>query len=399
MHSKHVERIHNQRADAIITAADRLGEVCDNKGDRQSIRDEVDRQEAERLAAKSKLYHQEHDRVNRARANKASREAVNSFVAQQSSLAKTCNSIDLWKARLHNKAAAAQRAEEEKQQRAASTARHATQRALQEAQQRKVDGQMQRKQKYLIKISRDAVRNEAQQIRDRVGAELDLKRLFQKQQTELANITNGHMTDVCSYERTLAALRDLAAGIKEGQTLQAIADVADHKDEEEAQRYTPDCPVEVEPLVDTEPRVLAALAGGGLGKPSPVDLYLGAAGVPGPLQHSQTAMESDIEWMVPPGRDEDETPWPMPCAPRLPSAREASTPRSAARASSRRNAPSPLLVRPLVDLRQQVGQTATQMRPHTSPAQPPNKGKLRPDSVESLRALRMIRRTGPIVKR
>lgn len=393
----HFEHAHEKRQHAITEAAKRFDRVYDHKEYKQNVQKELDQQNLQGHEYKKQLYQQERERVSRARSSKSARESVNAFVAQQSSLAKTCNSIDLWKARLHAKAAATVRAEEQQEQRAACSARYASRRALQEAQKRKVDAQMHRKQTYLIQTAKEQVKTEAQIVRNRVGAELELKRHIKGQREELDAITAENMEaeqDIAAYERTLAALRDLAGGVRHGEILEALSPDPDDSQDEALRAEQESHAANIQPLLDAEPRILAALSGGSLGKPSPVDLLHDFPALP--PSHEHLAETDAGGWPAQSARDDDETPWPAPCVSRVPT-REAATPRSPARPWSNGAAP-PLLVRPLVDLRQQVDHSSS-MRPRTSPAQPPKKGKLRPDTGDSLGALRRIRRTGPLVRR
>jgi len=374
---KHFHRKHDQRALAIVETARRVETNFEHREEKLNREFEVQRQRSERQEYQTRLIQDERIRARRGLRSRENREVANAFVAQRMSLDKTCKKIDLWKGRLQDKAEAARKVEGEKEVRDALSRRAAAKRTLQEAQKRKVDGQQERKQRYLVKLAGDQVRNDAKAVRDRVAEMRTIDRSVRTQREELLAVTsesNQGQQDVDSYERTLAALRDLAQGVRiHGQVAE------EPWAWEEGSKTTTPSPRHLvpEPLPDTEPRVRAALAGGALGTSSPVMLF---------SDSDDAAVEAHVkETPIP----DDVTPWPAPCALMMSardsraSARDTCTPRTSR--SARGLAPSPLHVRPLVDLRHQVS------RPHTSPAVP-KKG-------ESLSALRAIRRTGNIVRR
>lgn len=404
----HFTRNHEKATAAIRTAAKRFDVIYDNKEYKQNIRKEIARQDLERREQNATKNDAEHNRVKRAQVQKDSLNLANAFVAQRGSLEKTCKKIDLWKSRATDKAQAAERAELEKTQRAASSARAASQRALQEAQGRKVDGQLQRKQKYLVKIARDQVKKEATETREHVAAERDLERELICQRAELDAIrvdSRQGQHDIASYENTLTSLRELADKVRthNADALDAWQAapmswkappkaVADQEQDPSA--------TEAHALSDAEPRIRAALVGGLLGAASPLELFADFQ----PLDDYNPQQFDDIDHnhftdmrnnLDSRNVDEATTPWPMACAPMR---RDTNTPRTASRpwtssrpgTTSTRRAPSPLYVTPLTDLRQQVGSHS---------ARAPKKGDARPATMQSLAALRMIRRTGPVVRR
>lgn len=406
VHRIHFERNHNRRIDHIINEASRFDVAILNREYKQSLKDEFVRQESARREAKTEQYERARSRVEKSRAAKETRELANSFIAQQSSIAKTCTSLDLWKHKLHKKARAAANAEFMKEERAASSRRHAAQRVLAEAQKRKVDGQMERKDRYLIKISGDATEARAQAVRDRVSAELNLKRHLKQKRGELQLIESGEGheagEDVANYEHTLAALRDLAIGVRErGEIMKGLTPSPEPPASEADLESKEVGPPAMQPLLEAEPRIKAMLANGALGRASPVDFGFEDLDENDSWDAHDDFIRDDI----------DQTPWPESCAPctsqqsTVHSARERrelhspQTPRTPGKPCGRKSAPSPLLVRPLVDIRQQIDQTTMMMRPQTTPAKPPRLEKVRGDNIDNLVALRKIRRTGPLVKR
>jgi hypothetical protein len=386
-------RSHGQREEAIRHAAKRLDMMYDHKEYKQNIQCELDIQDEDRQERCQQIADGEQERRRRAGHSKKAREAANAFVAQRHTLEKTCRRIDLWKTRLQDKAEAAHRAEQEKEQRAACSARHASHRALEEAQKRKVDAQLRRKEDYLHKLALDKVKDAEAEIRDRVAAERDLMRAIKDHREELESIRAESAAGlggdaIENYEHTIASLRELAKKVKVQSEDLVSSWQADPDDPDVASRLEQTQPA-FQPMPDALPRVSAALSGGALGRASPVEDFLD-------LGTSRHSFQQQVEYLESQGvrafMEDESTPWPMPCAPMMdsPSPRGISTSRSASRPCTARTEPSPLLVRPLVDLHQQVG---------IRTARAPKKGNSRPSSQQSLAALRRIRRTGPLVKR
>jgi hypothetical protein len=255
-------------------------------------------------------------------------------------------------------------------------------------------------------MATDNVKKAAQDVRDRVAVErmIAIEQDNQREELEIiaAQTTKEVQQDISAYEQTLVALKDLASKVRGFNSdvvdnwKAASAGAALEADELDST---------LQSMPDAEPRVRAILAGGVLATAEPGNLF---PDIPpdADVSEPQERLGRDVH----PSADSEATPWPMPCAVHTSAERDALlyrdsiTPRAPScpplrphsRPRSTRTAPSPLLVRPLVDLRQQVGpQTA---RVGTAPARVPNKGASRPGTGR-LSAIRQIRRTGPVVTR
>jgi hypothetical protein len=292
-------------------------------------------------------------------------------------------------------ATASKRIEQEKVQRAACTARHASQRALQEAQRRKVEGQQRRKDVYLMKTAKEKVKSEADAIRQRVAEELDLERHIRSKRAEfeeLAAVKNrAWRPDVGGYEHTLNALRDLAEGVRlhsmQGRGSSQVLAVEDGNAKEQHGSDDGE-PEETPPLLDVEPRVLSAFKRSA--SPS-------VASTPRPICDLFPDLPEEDDDLPQPNIGEAESCnnilqssfTPASTFALTPQLGETAAPATPGRRCSSRKSPPPLLVRPLIDLRQQAGGQASPV---------PNRSA-RPGSVQSLAAIRRIRRTGPIISR
>jgi len=378
---------HVKREEAIRKEAKRLDIRTSHREYKRNLEEEINRQAMERQEHLSKVREDNRNEKDKAGVLKSARETANGFISQGLSLEKTCRRIDLWKGRVQEHTVASERIAEEKVQRSGRSGRLASYRALCEAQKRKVEVEHNRKDKYLMKLAKEKVRHDTDEVRRHVAEEHDKEQYLRekRRQFELIALESQRSgLDACGYERTLGALKDLAEGVKiHGNMMKEAL----HNTSAQTEVFDEDG--DVIPLLDTAPQVRAAL---GCATSHTSSNYLEEL-FPNLPEDEEDATEEGTRHLeaeeyanifddCPRGRS-------IPFS-ETPSTRAATrSPKTPSRPCSRpsRQSPSPLLVRPMIDLWQQASG-------HVSSV--PKKGKR---EVQSLAALRMIRRTGPLVKR
>lgn len=386
--------VHIKREEVIRTEAKRLDIRMSHKEYKKNLEVELTRQALEKKDYLSKIQEDARSKKEKIKLQKSARETANGFSSQGLSLEKTCRRIDLWKGRVQEHTAASGRIAEEKQQRLARSGRLASHRALCEAQARKVEAETRRNDKYLMQLAKERVKHDADEVRRKVAEEREHEKYLREKRNQFEQINfEAQRTDLDAggYERTLNALKELAEGVKVHGSMMKEALEQVH-----AQAEIFDEDGDIIPLLDMEPQVRAAL--GCTSHTSPKDLAelfpdLPEDKVDYPDEGSQ---QEEVEQFY---DAFDESPTVASARGRTrffaetPSTRAPTrTPKTPSRPCSRpsRRSPSPLLVRPMIDLCQQASGQVSSV---------PKKGIVVGDTPQSLGALRMIRRTGPLIKR
>jgi hypothetical protein len=384
---------HVKREQAIRIEAKRLDARMSRREYKRSMAEEIHRQALERREHLSEMrenYRREKENVG---SRRSARDAASAFLSQGLSLEKTCRRIDLWKGRVQEHAAASEKIAGEKVQRMARSGRIASYRALCEAQKRKLDAEQRRTEQYMMKLAKERVQNDADEVRRRVAEEREHELYLREKRREFEQINleaQRSGVDANGYEQTLSALKELAEGVKVHgdmmkEALHGTSGQLDDFDEDG----------DVMPFLDTAPQVRAAL-GCTTSHTSAKELEelfpnllededdhgVDATGHL-EVEEYDNVFDDSSEAPSPQGRSVLDTP-----STRAPTR----TPKTPSRPCSRpsKKSPSPLLVRPMIDLRQQASG-------HDSSV--PKKGRPGGEAVQSLAALRMIRRTGPFIKR
>merc|ERR1711933_66051 len=124
------ETAHVKREEAIRKEAKRLEIRMSHREYKKNIEAELKRQTFERRDHLSKVQEAYHNEKEKNSVKKSTREVANAFISQGLSLEKTCRRIDLWKGRVQEHTVRSAKIAEEKVQRLAHSARHASYRAL-----------------------------------------------------------------------------------------------------------------------------------------------------------------------------------------------------------------------------------------------------------------------------
>lgn len=395
----HFERRHRKREAAITMECNRRRSQEAFYDYRATVELQLFEKNEDKLEKKEQVARDIQERRARTAARKSAAASMKDFSMRHGALDKTCRQYDVRKIKHQDKLRTCERADAHREVWDARAQQIASRRTLCQAQRKLKDQEDQDRIRFLIRRQKGCEEQQVEERRERIRAQHafdDYLRSAQKELTarEEEAAASG---DVETYEKTLAALRDLAEGVrKQGMNMRAAIEgdltSADGNLESPAVAEG-----QQDALQPVEPRVRSALAAAGIEE----EIYLEQP------MFSDENPRWDITSREAFTADSVENPVPrlfpqfsalppvsaavLPLAPGGTSAFEATlTSKEAAlpsvRTASRQGEPLPLSARPCLALNQQVDPLS-------------DTGRVARRQAQSLAALRRVRRTGPFSAR